>query len=90
MDENIDLLETNAGQKEKICAEAEILLKDAGDNIFQQSDAISIICQNFIELKDPASADLFFKYVSKKFKICLLYTSPSPRDRTRSRMPYSA
>ena len=21
---------------------------------------------------------------------CLLYTSPSPRDRTRSRMPYSA
>ena len=24
------------------------------------------------------------------FKICLLYTSPSPRDRTRSRMPSSA
>ena len=30
---------------------------------------------------------------AKKFcedKICLLYTSPSPRDRTRSRMPSSA
>ena len=25
-----------------------------------------------------------------KFKTCLLYTSPSPRDRTRSRMPSSA
>ena len=25
-----------------------------------------------------------------KFKNCLLYTSPSPRDRTRSRMPSSA
>jgi len=25
-----------------------------------------------------------------KSKICLLYTSPSPRDRTRSRMPSSA
>jgi len=25
-----------------------------------------------------------------KFGICLLYTSPSPRDRTRSRMPSSA
>ena len=25
-----------------------------------------------------------------KAKICLLYTSPSPRDRTRSRMPSSA
>ena len=27
---------------------------------------------------------------SKQFKSCLLYTSPSPRDRTRSRMPSSA
>ena len=25
-----------------------------------------------------------------EFQICLLYTSPSPRDRTRSRMPSSA
>ena len=25
-----------------------------------------------------------------QFLICLLYTSPSPRDRTRSRMPSSA
>ena len=24
------------------------------------------------------------------YMICLLYTSPSPRDRTRSRMPSSA
>ena len=27
---------------------------------------------------------------STKVEICLLYTSPSPRDRTRSRMPSSA
>ena len=26
----------------------------------------------------------------QKFKPCLLYTSPNPRDRTRSRMPSSA
>ena len=25
-----------------------------------------------------------------KINVCLLYTSPSPRDRTRSRMPSSA
>ena len=25
-----------------------------------------------------------------QYEICLLYTSPSPRDRTRSRMPSSA
>ena len=27
---------------------------------------------------------------SAAVKVCLLYTSPSPRDRTRSRMPSSA
>ena len=27
---------------------------------------------------------------TKRAKFCLLYTSPSPRDRTRSRMPSSA
>ena len=30
------------------------------------------------------------KEVSEKYDPCLLYTSPSPRDRTRSRMPSSA
>ena len=29
-------------------------------------------------------------YLSGNVKACLLYTSPSPRDRTRSRMPCSA
>ena len=28
--------------------------------------------------------------IKEMTKICLLYTSPSPRDRTRSRMPSSA
>ena len=28
--------------------------------------------------------------VVERFGVCLLYTSPSPRDRTRSRMPSSA
>ena len=28
--------------------------------------------------------------VEEKDRSCLLYTSPSPRDRTRSRMPSSA
>ena len=30
------------------------------------------------------------KKVFLSVKVCLLYTSPSPRDRTRSRMPSSA
>ena len=30
------------------------------------------------------------EFITEIFKACLLYTSPSPRDRTRSRMPSSA
>ena len=31
-----------------------------------------------------------YKYIIGQINACLLYTSPSPRDRTRSRMPSSA
>ena len=31
-----------------------------------------------------------FIFISVQINTCLLYTSPSPRDRTRSRMPSSA
>ena len=37
-----------------------------------------------------ASALAMDKHLSKQIFACLLYTSPSPRDRTRSRMPSSA
>ena len=33
---------------------------------------------------------LFILLYEGSYIFCLLYTSPSPRDRTRSRMPYSA
>ena len=32
----------------------------------------------------------FSHFFSRNLSSCLLYTSPSPRDRTRSRMPSSA
>ena len=40
----------------------------------------------------PLGIGLFRPHPRKFFKpdTCLLYTSPSPRDRTRSRMPSSA
>ena len=37
-----------------------------------------------------ASGKKFLDAYKAKFKICLLYTSPSPRDRNRARMPTSA
>ena len=47
---------------------------------------------------DQLDADRYFKdrmsledvFSSRDYTDCLLYTSPSPRDRTRSRMPSSA
>ena len=41
---------------------------------------------NIMKLSDG----LFLKECSAISKICLLYTSPSPRDRQKSRMPSSA
>ena len=40
------------------------------------------------QFKDFKEALSFINKVGEK--ACLLYTSPSPRDRTRSRMPSSA
>ena len=39
---------------------------------------------------DRAGADTILVLGAAQYNGCLLYTSPSPRDRTRSRMPSSA
>ena len=41
-------------------------------------------------VSDPLSTTITAMGTDPNNKICLLYTSPSPRDRTRSRMPSSA
>ena len=43
-----------------------------------------------ISAADPAIGAVIADAIDKVGKDCLLYTSPSPRDRTRSRMPSSA
>ena len=41
--------------------------------------------------KDPSNIpDFMLMEINRDYVACLLYTSPSPRDRTRSRMPSSA
>ena len=54
--------------------------------------AVCLLCSLFVSftavsLRDQQNTN---KLNDKRIKICLLYTSPSPRDRTRSRMPSSA
>ena len=54
---------------------------------FSLSDLMSGACSE--QLKQ-AKAPMFKSVGGGLQDICLLYTSPSPRDRTRSRMPSSA
>ena len=48
------------------------------------------MCDSFITLNVTVEPLPVLSMVMDTLCICLLYTSPSPRDRTRSRMPSSA
>ena len=54
--------------------------------IHELMDAVDSYVPTPIRQKDKP----FMMPIEDVFSICLLYTSPSPRDRTRSRMPSSA
>ena len=64
--------------------------KRNGDINWDDGDEIDV------NLAGTFAADRFIVIVNRtksstsKHNFCLLYTSPSPRDRTRSRMPSSA
>ena len=45
---------------------------------------------HFFERQRAQGQNLAARQDRRQRKVCLLYTSPSPRDRTRSRMPSSA
>ena len=68
----------------------------AGTQAPAQQFALQRIYTKDISLESPATPAIFKKQwqpqvsVDLGTKSCLLYTSPSPRDRTRSRMPSSA
>ena len=65
-------------------------------HIFKKIDVPTLIMVGELDTLTPPSMSLEIKKEIKNSNIiiipnaCLLYTSPSPRDRTRSRMPSSA
>ena len=63
---------------------ASILITKDPKEAAERADAI--MTDKWISMNDSANK----KKKEKLLKPCLLYTSPSPRDRTRSRMPSSA
>ena len=50
----------------------------------------SIEVDNQTLIMNETQAFRILHAMKREFGCCLLYTSPSPRDRTRSRMPSSA
>ena len=66
-------------------------LEFLGDAVINLSIS-DLIIKNFPNVDEGILSLIRSKLVSRDTlnKICLLYTSPSPRDRTRSRMPSSA
>ena len=66
---NIDLIQTTVGQDDILIASAEALLEAAGTNISMQGDAINAISVLLFEMNNPAKAETFAKYFSKKYKI---------------------
>ena len=62
------------------------------DVLYQGEKKITLENKNYDEVfqQELDAIDKDSPPVDDKDKLCLLYTSPSPRDRTRSRMPSSA
>ena len=84
-------------------AEGDFILQEMNHQVFKQPELvmqnIQLVGNHLREKKYPKSiltirpsvdGHLFFKTKNGKYWRCLLYTSPSPRDATLSRMPSSA
>ena len=54
------------------------------------TEAINLVAQTYARTHLGEGDEVLITAMEHHSNICLLYTSPSPRDRTRSRMPSSA
>ena len=66
--------------------EAEVTLKDGASGRASVPSGASTGSREAVELRDGNNEI----YLGKGVLACLLYTSPSPRDKRQSRMPSSA
>ena len=65
---------------------AEVVKIDFDEKVITYEEILKI----FFEIHDPTTLNSQGPDFGTQYRSCLLYTSPSPRDRTRSRMPSSA
>ena len=62
-----------------------VFVTELGREILEKSKTIKMQLEDIQKISESTKAPL-----SHNLSICLLYTSPSPRDKCRSRMPSSA
>ena len=65
----------------------------AASDVYKRQEELIWRQANFDSLTELPNRRMFYERLAQEIKKahrCLLYTSPSPRDRTRSRMPSSA
>ena len=79
---DVKLRNARITQDQLKAAEAPVLLKAIGD-----ADHVVLLDERG---KQPRSVELAKWIEDRHHRGCLLYTSPSPRDRQKSRMPSSA
>ena len=77
--------DVDESEKEAMRGNVKVMLPDMGDDDYHQVE--KEVIDKFIALGDEASR---FDQYGSSLSACLLYTSPSPRDKTVSRMPSSA
>ena len=65
-------------------------IKTAISETFQSRGTRDMTCTNAATCATIVATALDTTALAGNANVCLLYTSPSPRDRTRSRMPSSA
>ena len=61
-------------------------IEGRSENLFKQPDGKFLLCGYIYDI----GCNCYYNVMFRTDECCLLYTSPSPRDRTRSRMPSSA
>ena len=85
-----DLLQEQPNLNQEIDKLISPTTENTAENLVQSEENI---VESDVDLNTPTiveEQDTEIKEEPKHTQHCLLYTSPSPRDRTRSRMPSSA
>ena len=72
---------TARSRNDQVALDVRLYLRDT---TIQVIDQLNNLTKSFVEIAEKHQADIIPGYT------CLLYTSPSPRDATLSRMPSSA